>query len=128
MTITTKDIIKFFPFEENFKQHLLENFDNLTQRQKARMVKVLWDGFYMYYTLLIERNSREARDKLLDGQEKLDPMFHARIVDKTEEEIMQSFQGFSDERNIEEARKAMEMIVKEMQAAKLAKKKAAKTN
>lgn len=128
MTITTKDIIRFFPLEEAFKQTLLAEFDTLPQRKKAYMVKILWDAFYLYYQLLREKYTIEARDKILIGEEIPDSMFHARIVEKTEEEIRQSFQGVNDTGSLEEARKAMEMIVKEMQAAKLAKKKAAKTN
>lgn len=128
MTITTKDIIRFFPLDETFKQTLLEEFDSLPHRKKAYMVKLLWDAFYLYYDLLMDKYTTQARDKILTGEEIPDNMFHARIVEKTEEEIMQSFQGVSNQGNIEEARKAMEMIVKEIQATKLAKKKATTAN
>lgn len=128
MTITTKDIIHFFPFDEAFKEDLLGRFDTLPQKQKAYMVKLLWDAFYLYYEMVMERHTKEAQDKLLTGEEKVDKMFRARIVQRTEDEIALAFQGVTDEGNIEEARKAMEMIVKEIHASKLAKKKPTKAN
>ena len=65
MKINTTDIIKFMPFEDNFKTDLIKNFDTLDPNKKFALEQVIWDAYEAIYKLRLEENIRLA---LLDAK------------------------------------------------------------
>ena len=124
MTITTKDLLKFFPIEPSFKAELLEQFDSLDDDRKGEIVDTLWHGFDIYYNSLLSKNVEEMRKSLANGEEQPTQEIFKKAVTKTRKEIEMAFINKTESVDLSEARTAMEKIVKEIRAAKLDKKAA----
>jgi hypothetical protein len=112
MKITTLDIIKVLPFEEEFKNNLLEGFDALTPDQKFNIEQIVWDAYGALYQIKLDKNTREALLKVEDGQEDLDKEFHKRIKEKTEKEMQEQFSQAETNVDLTEAREALQAIIK----------------
>lgn len=117
--LTTKDIIKILPFDEEYKNQLFLEFDELDENRKSALTDILWEGYSAYYKLKLEANIKSNLSILPEGtkREKLDENFYKKMVQKTEEELESSLTQESSATDLAEARKAMELIVKEIQAA-----------
>jgi hypothetical protein len=119
MRVTTKDIIRMLPFQDTFKEDLLNNFDALDPDRKFTLEQALWDAFYASYQMKLQDNMRIAMEKAKqDPNAKLDEMFYSQVKKQTEDEMMQETLVEVDEAKLDEARHAMELIIKEIQAAK----------
>lgn len=118
MKLTTKDIIKILPFEESYRDDLLQNFDSLGPDAKFNVEQALWVALNTYEELMHKRNTMLALQRVRDGQEDIDKDFYIRIAQKTYKDIEEFERGSKESTDLAEARKAMELIVREMQAAK----------
>lgn len=122
MNITTKDIIKILPLEESLRTGLIQSFDTLTPDQKYNIEKTLWDAYYAIYEITYQKNLRLAFERAKKNQEKLDADFNKRVIEQTENELQNETITVSQDVDLSAARKAMEVIIKEIHAAKAAKK------
>ncbi len=118
MTITTKDIIKILPFQEAFKIDFLEKFDTLPSDKKFSVEQILWDAYYALYRLKFDANISLAFERAKNNEETLDKDFYKRVEEQTEKEMETQALESTEKVDLESARKAMELIVKEMHAAK----------
>lgn len=118
MKITTKDIIKILPLDENMRKTLLEEFDSMDPDRKYNLEKIMWDTYYTMYKLKLEENIQLALLKAKDNQEKLDEDFYSRVREQTEKEMQSEEVQKTQSADLDSARKAMELIVKEIQASK----------
>lgn len=118
MQITTKDIIKILPFEDQLKTSLLDNFDNLNPDQKLAIEQLLWQTYESLFKLKLEENTQMALLRAKEGREKLDKEFYKRVREQTEKEMQSETIQTTQDVDLSEARKAMEVIIKEIQASK----------
>lgn len=118
MNITTKEIIKILPFDKKFKFELLEAFDTLSPDQKFNIEQILWDSYFALYKLKLDENLQLAFLRAKENKEALDKDFFNRVEQQTEEEIKSGTIETAESVDLEAARKAMEVIVKEIHAAK----------
>lgn len=115
MVTDTKEIIKFLPFEEDFKRSLLEQFDQAQGQQKFELDSMVWRAYYQVYEAQLQQN---IQLELQQGKEKMDEHFYAKIREKTEKELDDMIRSESKTSDLSAARKAMEKIVQEIHAAK----------
>lgn len=97
MKITTKEIIKILPFEEKFRNGLLESFDSLNPDQKYHIERVVWNFYEALYNLKLQENLETAMINVRKGSADVDEEFYGKIKKQTEEEMTKSFyQGTAD--------------------------------
>jgi hypothetical protein len=89
MKITTIDIIKMLPFEEDFKKDLVENFDNLTADQKFNIERIVWGAYDALYQLKLEENLQIAFSEMKHNREKVNKDFYNRVRDLTDNQMAQ---------------------------------------
>jgi len=116
--IKTKDIIKILPFDESYRHELLDSFDSMDPDEKYDLERLLWKGYRAFYNILLDSNMQLAINNAADGKESLDPEFYKRIQEKTKKEIEELGTKATETVDLTEARKAMELIVKEIHASK----------
>lgn len=118
MDITTKDIIKILPFDNQFKIDLLEIFDNLSDDQKYNVERILWTTYSALYKLKYQEKVRLAMVEVKNGQRGLDNNLGDKIEEEVEKEMQEEAQKSIEGTDLTAARKAMEQIVKEIREAK----------
>ncbi len=116
--ITTKAIINLLPFQSEFKLDLLEKFDTLSEEEQARTADIIWQAFYMVYDIKLKNNVDKIMTEADKNGEKFDPTFYKKAADRTDDEIRELLASSSQTLDLEEARKSMEMIIREINAAK----------
>lgn len=116
MNVKTKDLIKILPFEESFRKNLLAKFDALPYGKKYEVIDLLWKSFDSWYSLKLDENIQLA---LSEGTESLDKDFYKRVKEKTDREIEEGAVKSVETADLEEARRAMEFIVKEIKSSKV---------
>ena len=87
MNLSTKEIIKILPLDENLKQELLEKYDTLDPRQKYKIDMVMWKGYYTLFKLKLDENLQKALKKVESGEESGESMY-GRINQQTEQEML----------------------------------------
>ncbi|MBI4079168.1 MAG: hypothetical protein HY429_02630 [Candidatus Levybacteria bacterium] len=122
MQLTTKTIIKVLPLSDELKKTLLDNYDTLLPNQKFLVEDVAWNTYYALYKLRLQENMELALMRAQKNQEKLDDTFYQRVEQQTEKEMQSESLEKTETVDLSAARKAMEVIVKEIHAAKAAKK------
>jgi len=117
--MTTKDIIKILPFEEQFKNNLLSQFDGLSIDQKFSLEQILWETYIAFYNLKLDENIQLALLRAKDNQEPLNSNFYKKVQEQTDEQIQQEATKNIETKDLEAARIAMEKIVKEIKNSNL---------
>lgn len=118
MKLTTKNIIKILPFTENFKLELLEQFDTLEKDVKFPVEQAVWDLYATLYEIKLEENTDLALARAAEDKETLDRNFYKRMRQQTDKQMREEYIHKGETVDLTSARKAMEQIVKEIQAAK----------
>lgn len=118
MDITTKDIIKTLPFDQAFKTKLLHEFDSLGGDAKFAIERILWDTYFVIYHLRLQENTQLAFLRAEENEESLDSEFYQRVEEVTQKQMQEELAQNSQTVDLAQARKAMELIVKEIQASK----------
>lgn len=83
MQLTTQQVIKTIPFEENFKQELIEKLPTLPKETQLDVVTMIWNLYYSMYDMKFDENTDAALTNAANNQESLDPNFYKRVHDKT---------------------------------------------
>lgn len=117
MKLTTKTIIKMLPFDDVFKTELSNGVDLLDPDRKFVLERILWQTYDILYGLKLQENYELGMLRVKNRQEKLDKEFYKRVEEKTEKEMENETLKTTEKVDLEAARKAMEKIVREMQAA-----------
>lgn len=118
MRITTKDLIKILPFNEQERMQLLEEFDSMELEEKFQIEQILWRAYRNIYKLRLANNMQLAFLEAQDGREKLDNNFYKRAREKTDKEMQEEAVKNIEGMDLTAARKAMEQIIQEIRAAK----------
>lgn len=111
MAKTTIDLIKILPFEEGFKNELIQKYDSLNEDQKFMLQQVVWETYYALYKLKLDENITKARTKLGSGEEDLGEDFYAKVRKQTEEELEQEVQAGGDKFDLNQAREKLQNVV-----------------
>lgn len=121
MALTTREILQLLPMDEDFRKELLETFDSASEEQQFRLSLVAWQQYYAYKNLKLKENiqvnlAKPATDTDAPGED-----FFQKVEEKTEKELASETTTAESATKLDEVRKAMEQIVKEIQAAKMMK-------
>lgn len=122
MQLTAKNIAKLLPFDKTFKDDLLQRIDSLDPDQKFTIERMLWETYDAMFLLKLEENLAAALLRAKNRQESLDKELYKRVREQTEKEMQSEALEKTETADLEAARKAMEVIVKEIHAAKSSKK------
>ncbi len=123
--LTTKDIIKILPLDEEYKNELFLGFDELEEDVKSNLTDMLWEAYITYYNMLLEKNIQEGLLLAAEGkgEQRLDGEYYKKMVKKTEDELQANMTQKSSAVDLEAARDAMQKIVAEINASKVTLKK-----
>lgn len=111
MKITTKDIIKILPFDNEFKNELLGSFDGLDDDKKFNIGEVLWNAYDAFYELKLKENTQLALLQARDNQEKLDKDFYKRIREQTDKEMEQEATQMTAQVDLAQTREELKEII-----------------
>ncbi len=112
------DIIKALPIDEVVKTKILNNYDSFTVAQKSATDHLAWTTYDALYEERLRKNLGVQYDNVEQGGEKFGNDFYKRALKKTEREMTTEFKESVSKHDLSAARKAMEIIVREIQVAK----------
>lgn len=121
MALTTREILQLLPMDEDFRKELLETFDSASEEQQFRLSLVAWQQYYAYKNLKLKENIQVNLAKPASDTDAPDEDFFKKVEEKTGKELTSETTTAASATKLDEVRKAMEKIVKEIQAAKLGK-------
>ncbi len=107
------DILKILPFEEAFRNSLLDNFEKFSPDQQYAIEDIIWDTYDSLCKLKLEENIELALQKAKDGEENLNEGFYDRIKQQTEKELEESFTTAVAAVDLSETREALQDIIKD---------------
>lgn len=108
---SSKDIIKMMPFDDKFKQSLLDGFDNLPVGKKVNVIDMLYQAFFVLYDLKIEENLKKAYLKAENNQESFDSGFYKRVREQTEKELQEVFFEKTKDVDLDAVRSKLEKLM-----------------
>lgn len=108
---SSKDIIKMMPFDDKFKQSLLDGFDNLPVGKKVNVIDMLYQAFFVLYDLKIEENLKKAYLKAENNQESFDSGFYKRVREQTEKELQEGFFEKTKDVDLDAVRSKLEKLM-----------------
>lgn len=111
MKITTKDIIKILPFDNEFKSELFNSFDRLDADKKFNLEQILWDAYSAFYELKLKENTQLALLRAKDNQEKLDHDFYKRVREKTDKEMEEEATTATTQFDLTRAKEELKVII-----------------
>lgn len=121
--MTTKDLIKFLPFDEPDRNELLKTYEYADKNQRFAINQLVWTAYFDLYNDTLRDNLAKEVDEAKFGEGKLDRDLYKRALQKTEQEMKLEIEKAITDTDLSAARKAMEQIMAEIRAAKGAKKK-----
>ena len=108
---TTKDIIKILPFKQEFKDNLLNDYDQLTADQRFSIERLVWDLYDAIYESRLEENMQKAFERAKKNEEKLDHEFYERIRKQTEMEFEKESGNVATSVDLSSAREELSKII-----------------
>jgi hypothetical protein len=117
--LDTKTIINLLPFSNEKKLDLLEKFDSLSRDEQLKISDVVWEAYYSFYDLKIKENFDKAiREADKNSQEPSENLYTS-VVEKTDQEMKNMITSLAENIDLASARRSMELIIKEINAAKI---------
>ena len=116
---STKDIIKALPFEVDFKQQLLSEYDGLDENTKDAMMEILWEAYDDFFDLKLVENIEEGIVKGSKDEEELDATYYNRMVDKTEKFIEEKNLKNLESVDLSSARNALSELLDQAKKPKI---------
>ncbi len=113
MKLTTLDVIKLLPLDDELKKLLLSEYNGFDEDKKFEIEQVVWTAFDTLHQLKLEENVRLALEKMGQNSGKIDPKFYEQIKTQTEQEMIISQHHEVSEVDLNTARKALESILQE---------------
>ncbi len=112
------DIIKVLPLDEEVKTKVLEMYASFTPGQKISVDRLAWDAYFTMYDEKLKKNLGTGYEEIRKKEGKMEEDFYKNALEKTDKEMDTEFKESVSIHDLEAARKAMEVIVREIQAAK----------
>lgn len=116
--MTALDIIKMLPIEDKLKSQLVSKYPHLKPAEKLDFDRLAWTTYDSMREEELTENLGIQYAKVTNGEDKFGKDFYSRALKKTDEELGKEFQESGSSFDLAEARKAMEIIVREIQASK----------
>lgn len=113
--MTTKDIIKILPLDKDFKNKLLDEFDQLNPDQKNAVGQILWKAYRDLYKIKRDANLQLAFLRAKNNQEKLDKDFYRRVREQTGKEMEQEVLQTTTQVDLAETREELQAIISQSQ-------------
>jgi len=120
--MSTQDIIKILPIEETLKVDILSRYDTMDKYEKLSIDEMAWNAYYSLYDEKLKENLGVQYENVKKGEEPFGDDYYARALKKTKEAMKVESQDSVTSVDLTAARKAMEVIVREIQASKIPKK------
>lgn len=117
MELTTKNIIKILPFDNEFKESLMGSFDNLDPDQKFSIERVIWDLYDGLYELKLQENIRLEMEKSNDKDNPLTKGFYKKVKEKTEQDLLSEFVDTTISVDLSDARSKIDQILQKKSPA-----------
>jgi len=125
--MTTEDILKLLPLEEEEKIRVLNEYEFGTKERKADIELLAWTGYMEWYDERVKENITKEMDLIKKGEGgALDKTLYARALKRTEDELQEELTKGVTDTDLARARVAMKQIMNEIHAVKNAKKTATK--
>lgn len=116
MTVT--DIIKVLPMDNDLRMRILDTYDSMDPSRKYAITRASWKAYMMLYDEKLNENLELQLHAVTEGKEHLGEDFYARVLQKTEDQMTKELSKSVEAVNLATARKAMEIIVREIKASK----------
>ena len=111
MALSTQDIIKILPFEEEFKTNLLTNWEKLSEDQRFTIEQMVWIAYGEVYRTVFEMNKDIAIAEVAEGNLKLDKDLHLKVREKTERDLRDRLTEVGSTVDLSTTRKALQDIL-----------------
>lgn len=111
MKLTTKIIIQVLPFDQSFKDDLLQRFDSLSDNQQLDITNLVWSTYYALYQLKLEENLDLALEGALDGNVKFDKDLYKRVSEETQRQMTEEVNETADSEALSETRQKLQEIL-----------------
>jgi hypothetical protein len=111
-------IIKSLPIAEEIKTKIINQYDSFTVSQKTAIDQLAWTTYDALYEERLKENLQIQYDNVKAGLGIVGEDFYKKALKKTDQEMTEDFEESVSKHDLSEARKAMEVIVREIQASK----------
>ncbi len=103
--LTTKDVLKYLPLTDEVRGKLLAVYpDKVTYEQGVQIEDMAWRLFYVYFDMIYDT---VLRKETLENPGPLEPGYHDRLLQKTEDLIMSEYQTDVTNDKLDELRKQL---------------------
>lgn len=113
MKITTKDIIKFLPFNNDFKNKLLEEFDSMELNKKFELEQMLWDAYDNLFELKVQEKMQVMIEKAKNKEIPLDQNIYRLAEKEAEKEMEAGFFKETTDTDLDAVRTRLEALMKQ---------------
>lgn len=111
MKLTSQNIIKILPLNQQLKQELLTGWDKLDLDQKFNLEQLIWDTYYALYQLRLQENLQLGMLRAKENKETLDQNFYKRIQVQTEKDLENEQLGDLTETELNDVRNKIQSIL-----------------
>src|SRR5579872_2526472 len=111
MKLTTLDIIKLLPFEENYKRSLIDAFDSLSEDQRYEVTELVWSTYGALYRIKYNANMEKALSEIADQRITLGNDFYKKIKEKTDQDMDKLESQQSTPINLDQTRQELQNIL-----------------
>lgn len=112
MEITTKDIIKFLPLGDAFKNKLLAEFDNLDPDKKFSIERMLWNIYDAFFEMKIQEKFTLGLERAKKNQIPLDKNFYHTMEQEAKKEMEAGLFKETTDADLDAVRTKLEALMK----------------
>jgi hypothetical protein len=106
--LTTKDVLKYLPLADEVREKLLAVYpEKVTYEQGVQIEDTTWRLFYAYFDMVYDT---VLRKETLENPGPLEPGYHDRLLQKTEDLIMGEYQTDMTNDKLDELRKQLTLL------------------
>jgi beta-glucosidase/6-phospho-beta-glucosidase/beta-galactosidase len=113
MQLTTLNIIKILPIEEQNKQELLANFDTYSREKKFLIEQIVWGVYDALFKSTLEEKLELGRLEAEKNNRELGPDFYDKMRKEAEEEIMSQSVSAVEKVDLDVARQQLASVISE---------------
>lgn len=113
MNITTQSIIKILPFDQEFKQTLLDNLEKYDLDTKFKITQLLWDTYFALYELKLQENIDDSMNHIVETNDSLSHDLFTKARDRTNQDMEQELIKTSETVDLTTTREKIEEIIRD---------------
>lgn len=116
--MTTINAIKMLPMDEDLKTKVLSMYDFMEPELKRTVELIAWKTYFYVYNERMQFNLAQHFDEVEQGKAHFGKNFYREAVKMTNQEMAKNSADAGGAVDLAMARRAMEQIINEIQAAK----------